>query len=312
MGARVRGGRKKRERTGWGVLALLGLGIVVPLSLVILMGLQTPESVPETRKATTGGFTVRALLPPVASPRPDPGAQVTATMLHDPSSFTQGLVVHEGVLLESTGLYGESKLRRLDMNTGAVLASVDLPARFFGEGIDVVNGKVLMLTWKERTGFVYDPASLALEREFAFDTSTGEGWGITHMPGAVVVSDGSHRLHFWDPDTLKETRRVEVHERGRPVSRINELEYIPEYGVVLANLWYSDDIVAIDPADGRVRARIRLHTLYPAQVRRAERADVLNGIAYDAATGELILTGKLWGKLYRVRQWAGALTTKNT
>lgn len=224
-------------------------------------------------------------------------------MPHDPTSFTQGLVIHEGALLESTGLYGESKLRRLDPSSGALLASVDLEPKFFGEGIDVVDGKLMMLTWKERTGFIYDPASLVREREFTYSTSTGQGWGMTHMPGAVVVSDGSHWLHFWDPITLQEKQRMEVRERGYPVSRLNELEYIPKYNVVLANIWYSDDIVAIDPTSGQVRARIRFNTLYPAEVRKVERADVLNGIAYDADTGELILTGKLWGKLYRVRDW---------
>lgn len=248
---------------------------------------------------------------------------VTATLAHDREAFTQGLALHtDGFLYESTGLYGRSSVRRLDPRAdNAVVTRRHLPDELFGEGLTLspAGDEAVQLTWRERTGIVYAVPSLLEKRRFTFTTDSGEGWGITHNGSHYIVSDGSPTLYYWDPATMREVGRISVHasepvppaHRGRRVSpktkrkgagpyfvsRLNELEFVR--GEVLANVWMTDTIVRICPRTGEVRGFINLHDLLPAAERHGGE-DVLNGIAYDAATGELLVTGKLWPRMFRV------------
>lgn len=223
-----------------------------------------------------------------------PVADVTVlnTYPHDPEAFTQGLVIHAGQLYEGTGRNGASSLRRVDLATGEILQRRNLGSRYFGEGITIMNDKVYQLTWQSQLGFVYDLETFDLQKTFFLP---GEGWGITHDGMRLIVSDGSASLRFLDPDTLKETGRVQVSEDGVPVDRLNELEFIE--GEVWANVWYTDTIVRIDPASGAITGKLDLGGLY--QQRSAD--DVLNGIAWDAEAGRLFVTGKLWPALYEIK-----------
>ena len=221
--------------------------------------------------------------------------EVVATYPHDPTAFTQGLVYLDGALYEGTGLYGESTLRKVDLATGRVLQSVAVPADYFGEGIVVWDNRIVQLTWRSQTGFVYDLASLKRQSQFSY---SAEGWGITHDGSRLIMSDGTSSLRFWDPETLDEISRVEVTSNGVPVRNLNELEYVN--GEVLANVWQTDRIVAIDPDSGAVRIEVDLTGLLPAED-HLPGTDVLNGIAYDNAGDRLFVTGKKWPKLFEIR-----------
>jgi glutaminyl-peptide cyclotransferase len=212
---------------------------------------------------------------------------------HDPTAFTQGLVLDDGVLFESTGLHGQSSLRRVELETGIVLQRHDLAPEYFGEGITTFGDRIIQLTWRSRTGFVYDRESLAPQREFSYET---EGWGLTDDGTRLIMSDGTASLHFLDPFTFSPLSSVPVTWRGAPVDRLNELEYIE--GHVFANVWLTDRIAVIDPEDGSVVAWIDLSGLLPPEDRAG--ADVLNGIAFDAQAGRLLVTGKLWPTLFEI------------
>lgn len=214
---------------------------------------------------------------------------------HDSSAFTQGLIFHNGKLIESTGQEGMSSLRRVTIDTGTIEQKVDIPLPYFAEGVTLLNGKIYQLTWQHQRGFIYDVASFQKVGEFPY---FGEGWGITDDGTSLIISDGSNRLRFIDPNTFQVTKTLAVMDRGRPVNEINELEYIQ--GKVYANIWHQDRIAVIDPETGRVTAWIDLSGLLnPAEVRDEEA--VLNGIAYDEATQRLFVTGKLWPKLFEIR-----------
>lgn len=221
--------------------------------------------------------------------------EVIAAWPHDPQAFTQGLVFRDGGLLESTGLYGRSTLREVDVKTGRALKQVDVPAQFFAEGLAVIGDRAYQLTWRNGKGFVYDADTFRLEREFAYK---GEGWGLTTDGQALMMSDGSHRLRFMDPTTFRVLRTIEVVADGKPVNRLNELEWIK--GEIFANIWQTDEIVRIDPATGQVRGRIDLSGLL-ARSDRGPDTDVLNGIAYDPANDRLFVTGKRWPKVFEIR-----------
>ncbi|MBU0492516.1 MAG: glutaminyl-peptide cyclotransferase [Chloroflexi bacterium] len=212
---------------------------------------------------------------------------------HDPAAFTQGLVFENGFLYEGTGLRGRSSLRKVDLETGAVLQSYKLPDQYFGEGIVIWEDQIVQLTWQSYKGFVYDRDSFALLHEFNYPT---EGWGITHDGIRLIMSDGTATLRFWDPDTLAQTGQVEVRDNGVPVTRLNELEYVQ--GQVYANVWQTDRIARIDPQTGQVLGWIDLIGLLDSGNRKT--ADVLNGIAYDAGNDRLFVTGKLWPKLFEI------------
>ncbi len=221
--------------------------------------------------------------------------EVRASYPHDPAAFTQGLVFFDGSLWESTGLNGESSLRKVELKTGAVLQRVEVPARYFAEGLAVLGSELFQLTWQDHKAFVYDRATFKLEKEFAVES---EGWGLTTDGHWLILSDGTDQIRFLDPATFEVKRTILVSARGRPVDRLNELEYIK--GEIFANVWGADYVVRIDPTTGRVTGAIDFTGLLAAQDHTA-RTDVLNGIAYDAATDRLFITGKRWPKVFEVR-----------
>ncbi|MCS6846303.1 MAG: glutaminyl-peptide cyclotransferase [Anaerolineae bacterium] len=262
-------------------------------------GAQAPAS-PKPAAIPTAAVapTERPLASPLPTPEPPP-AVITYTYTvvnaypHDPGAFTQGLVYADGVLYESTGLYGRSSLRRVALETGEVLQQRDLPAEYFGEGLALFDGRLIQLTWQNNTGFVYEAASFELQRTWAYPT---EGWGLTHDGTHLIMSDGSATLRFLDPVTFQVQREVLVTDGGRPVVRLNELEYVN--GEVFANVWQTDWVARIDPQSGRVLGWIDLGGLLTPEERQG--IDVLNGIAYDAQNDRLFVTGKLWPKLFEI------------
>ena len=219
---------------------------------------------------------------------------IVNTYPHDPDAFTQGLVFEEGVLYEGTGLLGQSTLRRVELETGDILQILELSDEFFGEGITVYEVKIIQLTWQSHVGFVYDKNSFELLQQFSYST---EGWGITHDGERLIMSDGTSTLHFLDPQTFEEIGELAVFDDDGPVAKLNELEYIQ--GEIYANVWQTDRIARIAPDTGRVVGWIDLEGLLTAED-RTEPVDVLNGIAYDADTDRLFVTGKLWPKLFEI------------
>jgi len=221
------------------------------------------------------------------------GYHVVNRFPHDTDAFTQGLVLHEDVLYEGTGRRGESSLRRVDLETGAVLQRHDLASHLFGEGITVFGDRIIQLTFTSEIGFVYDLESFADEGQFSYDT---QGWGITHDGTRLIMSDGTPNLYFMDPESFEVESQVVVFDDGEPIVDLNELEYVEGY--VLANVWRTDRIAVIDPAEGEVVSWIDLDGLLTAGERAA--ADVLNGIAFDPETNHLYVTGKLWPHLFEI------------
>ena len=213
---------------------------------------------------------------------------------HNSDAFTEGLVFENGVLYESTGLYGRSSLRKVDLETGTIMEIRTLAQQYFGEGISIYGEKIFQLTGQSNVGFIYNKEDFSLLGEFNYTT---EGWGITNDGKRLIMSDGTAILHFLDPDTLKETNQIEVYDINGPVSRLNELEYVK--GEIYANIWPTNRIARIDPATGEVNGWIDLEGLLSPQD-LVNPVDVLNGIAYDSKHGRLFVTGKLWPKLFEI------------
>jgi glutamine cyclotransferase len=232
---------------------------------------------------------------PAARSTPTAGFEVVQSWPHDPQAFTQGLVYREGKLYEGTGMYGESSIRQVDLQTGGVLRRRNMPQQYFGEGIALFGGKLYQLTWRSQLGFIYDAATFDLVGQFSY---TGEGWGLTEDGSSLILSDGTSTLRFLDPTTFAVRRSVKVTDSGREIIHLNELEYVN--GEVYANVWKTDLIARIDPATGNVKGWIDLSGLLPA-AERTDNEDVLNGIAYDAAQDRLLVTGKNWPKLFQIR-----------
>lgn len=238
---------------------------------------------------------VATTLAAAGSRRPDPTPYTIVRQLpHDSAAYTQGLVHAAGIFYESDGLYGHSQLRRVDLASGHTLASVPLASDRFGEGLALANGRLFQLTWKEHVAYVYDAATLARVDSFGYE---GEGWGLAFDGRLLIMSDGTANLRFLDPQSHRVVRQVAVHNGTSPLMRINELEYIR--GELFANIYQSDWIVRIDPATGAVRGWINLAGLIPRE-RRTPGMDVLNGIAWDEATGHLFVTGKRWPTLFEL------------
>ncbi|MFC5343909.1 glutaminyl-peptide cyclotransferase [Brevundimonas staleyi] len=233
---------------------------------------------------------------PAARPSRPPryGYEVVNVFPHDPTAFTQGLEFHDGLFLESTGRH-PSSVRRVRLEDGEVLAKRELDMQFFGEGLTAVGDRILTLTWQGGHGFVWNIDTLEPAGTFSY---SGEGWGLTHDETRVILSDGTPTLRFLDPDTLQQTGSVEVTYMGRPLDRLNELEFIE--GEVWANIWQTDFIVRIDPSTGVVTGVIDLSGILPDPVHNPAD-DVLNGIAWDAANKRLFVTGKNWPKLFEIR-----------
>ncbi|MET0646871.1 MAG: glutaminyl-peptide cyclotransferase [Pyrinomonadaceae bacterium] len=242
-----------------------------------------------------GGAAVNRSPGGAAEQSPVYGYEVVNTFPHDPQAFTQGLVFHEGALVESTGLERRSTLRRVELQTGKVLQRVDVPSQFFAEGLTLFGGKLYQLTWKAEKGFIYDPQTFEKTGEFTY---VGEGWGLTHDADSLILSDGSDKLRFIDPNGYQVRRTLSVTDGGRPVYKLNELEFVR--GEVYANVWHQNRVARIDPQTGRVKGWIDLAGLLkPGDV--SDEEAVLNGIAYDEAGDRLFVTGKLWPKLFEVR-----------
>lgn len=221
--------------------------------------------------------------------------KLVKTYPHNRKSFTQGLVIDEGNLYEGTGLYGRSRLYKMDIKTGGILKSAGLPDHLFGEGVTIYGDKVIQLTWRSGNGYIYDKKNLKLLNAFKYDT---QGWGITHDGERLIMSDGTARLSFLDPATFKKTGEIKVHDRRQPIVNLNELEYIK--GRVYANVWKTDCIAIIDPKNGEVTSWINLKEL-TSLAGGDNNKKTLNGIAYDADTDSLFVTGKLWPAIYEIK-----------
>jgi glutaminyl-peptide cyclotransferase len=225
------------------------------------------------------------------------GYSIVNVFPHDPGAFTQGLEYLDGVLYEGTGLNGRSSIRKVKLETGQVLQRRDISNQYFGEGLTIWHSELFQLTWQSGVALVYDRQSFAPRQTYKY---TGEGWGLTHDAENLIMSDGTDALRFLDPATFRERRRIKVTAVGSPVMQLNELEWVK--GEIFANVWQTDYVARIDPATGIVRGWLDLRGLLPARERAS--ADVLNGIAYDAARDRLFVTGKLWPKLFEVRVFA--------
>lgn len=245
------------------------------------------------------GLTMLACAPATVAqrkPAPVQSYKVIARFPHDTSSFTQGLVFADGELYESTGLEGESTLRRVEIATGKTLQRIDVPSQYFAEGLALVGDELLQLTWQTKVGFVYDRKTFTQKRTFSYQT---EGWGIAYDgTSQLVMSDGSDTLTFLDPKTLAAIRTLRVQDAGTAIKNLNELEWIE--GEIWANVWLTDRIARISPNTGEVSAWIDLSSLWPVTQRPRPSDQVLNGIAYDTATRRIYITGKKWPRLYQI------------
>ena len=220
--------------------------------------------------------------------------KVVKTYPHDPAAFTQGLIYLEGRLFESTGLHGRSEIREVNLDDGKVIRSAKIPDRYFGEGLVNWGSQLLSLTWQHGVGFRWNRADFRPLGEFHY---SGEGWGLTQNGREIIMSDGTAALRFLDPETLRARRRVTVTDAGRPVARLNELEWVK--GEVYANVWMTPLIARIDPVSGKVKGWIDLAGL-AAENGFGSSDNVLNGIAYDAPRDRLFVTGKNWRRLYEI------------
>ena len=220
------------------------------------------------------------------------GYTVVNAYAHDENAYTQGLVFRDGILYESTGITGSSSLRRVDLETGTILQIHWLPLDVFGEGLTLFNDRLIQLTWISETAFVYDRASFELVDQFTY---TGSGWGLTDGAHRLIMSNGTSFLTFRNPQDFNIIRQIQVRDGLNPISSLNEMEFI--HGEVLANVYQTDLIARIKPDSGQVIAWIDLEGLLAPTPSRAE---VLNGIAFDEATGRLFVTGKFWPTLFEI------------
>ncbi len=220
--------------------------------------------------------------------------EVQKSFEHDPAAFTQGLIYFDGYFFESTGLVGSSTIRRVRIEDGKVLQSTVIPEPLFGEGLTKWKSELVSLTWQGGRGFRWDAKSLRKKGEFTY---AGEGWGLTQDGKHLILSDGTPTLRFLNPLTMKVERRITVIAGGKPVSNLNELEWVN--GEVYANVWLTDQIVRIDPKSGVVKSVIDLTGLRQLAEAHGEDA-VLNGIAHDPKTDRLFVTGKNWSKVFQI------------
>lgn len=222
--------------------------------------------------------------------------EVIRKIPHDETSFTQGLVIDDGKLYETTGLYKNSKIRELDLTNGKVIRSVDLPDNIFGEGITKLGDSFYVLTWKEKKAFVINPNDLKIIKTFNYE---GEGWGLTTDGINLIMGDGSDTLYFRNPADFSIIKKISVTFDGRRIEKINELEWID--GMIYANVWYSDAILVIEPENGRVVKWIELSGLQFMLDSVNRNTNTLNGIAYDKSKNKIYLTGKNWSNIFEVK-----------
>ncbi|MCS7208607.1 MAG: glutaminyl-peptide cyclotransferase [Fimbriimonadales bacterium] len=272
-------------RRGWMMGWVAGLTAVLGLHACQTAGNSVPSQAPPPPQATT----------PPPAPEPDIPTyryRIVNTFPHDRNAFTQGLEFYNGYLYESTGQYGRSSLRKVELRTGRVLQIHRLPREYFAEGATIFGDRIYQLTWQNGICFVYTLSNFRQVAQFRYD---GEGWGLTNDGKHLIMSDGSETITFRDPETFAEVRKITVRALGRPVKNLNELEYIE--GEIWANIWHSDMIARIDPQTGLVKAWVDMEGL-PVTDRGIE--DVLNGIAYDRQNKRIFVTGKNWSKLFEI------------
>lgn len=280
----------------WAFLFLLLVGCgaaattpTVPATDTVLLPTTTPEPVatstatPIPSPTAPGGPGVVQMVPEVVGTRP-----------HDLMAFTQGLILYDGSLYESTGLYGSSSLREVDPETGAVIRQIPLAEQYFAEGLERVDDRLIQITWQEQIAFVYDINTFEPINTFNYD---GEGWGLCYDGVDLYMSNGSDQLTLRDPETFAVRETVSVTLEGQPVVRLNELECVGS--TVFANIWQTDTIVQIDKESGEVVAVIDAAGLLTDEERML--TDVLNGIVYLPESDTFLITGKLWPKMFEVR-----------
>ena len=222
---------------------------------------------------------------------------VISTLPHNSEAYTQGLVIYNNKILESTGQKGHSWIAEVNPGSGQHEKKVTLDARYFGEGITVLNNKMYQLTWEEKTGFIYDARTYKKLGEFKYNTP---GWGLTHDNKNLIMSDGTDKLYFMDTTSLQVVKTITVTDpTGVKVKNLNELEYVDGY--VFANVYETSMILKIDPDNGKVTGRLDLSALTGEIKRIYPNSDVLNGIAYDKNSKALLVTGKLWPKSYLIK-----------
>jgi glutaminyl-peptide cyclotransferase len=277
--------KDKRNSSRISLVALSLLAVAAVVALIVLFLRSGPAYKPETASSTNVTETLARQL----------SYEVVTSYPHDPTSFTQGLLWHAGSLYESTGLEGQSKVRRLEFPSGRVLKEIVLAPDLFGEGLALVDSRLIQLTWKSRRGFVYDLDSFKQLQEFSYDT---EGWGLTCDGKNLILSDGTSYLFYLDPQTFKPVRKLAVTMNGKPLDDLNELEFID--GEIWSNVWQTDLIVRIDPSTGHVTSFLDLKGIL-APSDKTGRENVLNGIAYDAEHKRIFITGKLWPRIFEIR-----------
>ena len=249
----------------------------------------------ESTTETTGTDSTLPLIPAIPY-------QIIKAYPHDNTAYTEGLEYHNGFIYESAGQYGKSDIRKTDLETGKVLQQQKMDKQYFGEGITIFGNKIYQLTYRERTGFIYDLATLKPVKTFSFNTN--EGWGMTTDGKYLIYGDGGTMLYFLDPETQKEVKRITVTDQYGPVENVNELEYIKGY--LYANQWQTDFILKIDPNTGKVVGKadlsdLRRKTGIPDPTNDETAPEVLNGIAYDSSSNRIFITGKNWPKLFEIK-----------
>lgn len=217
------------------------------------------------------------------------------TFPHDASAYTQGLAYQDGFLYEGTGLNGHSSVRKTNLETGTVLQRIDLESEYFGEGITIVGKKIVQLTWKSQTGFVYDLTDFRLLQRFSY---SGEGWGLATNNQELFMSDGTSEIRVLDPDNFREKRRLHVHAGSKAIDQLNELEFVE--GQLYANVWHTNRIARISPKSGAVVGWIDLTGIL-SPIYSLEPEAVLNGIVYDTGRKRLFVTGKLWPSVFEIK-----------
>ncbi len=233
-------------------------------------------------------------IPQKTGPIPVLTVKLVRTYPHDPHAFTQGLEYYRGYLYESTGIAGQSTLRKVVLESGQVIQKVSVPPEYFGEGLTIFHDKIYQLTWLSKKGFIYDLRTFRQVGEFPYDS---EGWGLTHDDKSLIMSDGTNKIRYIDPVSFAVTRTIELYAEGQGVVNLNELEYVK--GEILANIWHSTRIARVDPRSAQVVAWIDLSSIVAKEPHREE--EVLNGIAYVKSADRLFVTGKNWSKLFEIK-----------
>ena len=222
--------------------------------------------------------------------------EIISTRPHDPTAFTEGLTLVDGHLYESTGRYGQSTIREINPETGAIITKINLPAQYFGEGISLIGDYVIQLTWQEGVGFVFDKTTLKPVQAFAYND---EGWGMCYDGTYLYTSNGSSQITQRNANTLAVIAKIDVTLEGKPIDQLNELECVDD--VIYANVWQTDNILRIDKASGQTTGLIDASGLITAAQRAAlPSGGVLNGIAYDPVQDDFLVTGKLWPWMFEV------------